>query len=187
MSAWDWEEFCRLNNTPTDLRSATLDVNELMPEHRSRVGKRWLENPRKSLLLYGGTGTGKTYFMHALMRALIERLGLAVARFFKSKKLDDSLLAASLERPGGADDLMGQVKEIPFLFLDDFGMERSGERAEREYYDLIDERVSWKRPMIISTNLTDEKIKSEYGERIHSRLKVCMGIHFDGDDLRGRI
>ena len=181
-----WNEFCRLNNAPPRLANATLEVNQFMPQERADAGQRWLANPRKSLILSGDVGRGKTYFMWALMRGLISKMGILAARFFRSKNIDDRLLKEVREY-GSAQHFLQTLKEIPFLFLDDFGVERSGERSEREYFEIIDDRVAWERPMIISTNMNDEEILACYGSRIHSRLKVCVGIDFEGPDLRSII
>lgn len=181
-----WEKFCELNKAPPRLAAATLQESRFMPKERVEAGKRWLAKPTKSLILSGDVGRGKTYFMWALMRGLIDRMGLLAARFFRSKNIDDRLLK-ELREVGSAEFFLQTLKEVPFLFLDDFGVERSGERSEREYFELIDERVEWDKPMIISTNLNDEEILNCYGSRIHSRLKVCVGIDFQGPDLRSII
>lgn len=179
-----WDEFCKLNKTQLDYLNVSLDPNKFMPERRSEIGKKWISSPKNSLILHGKTGRGKTYFLHCLMKGIIQRFGISSSRFFKSKVLDDRLLLSSKEH-GNANFLLEQLKEIPFLFVDDFGIERDGQRAEREYYDFIDDRVANRKPIIISTNLTDEDILKNYGDRIHSRLKTCIGIEFSGEDLRG--
>jgi len=178
-----WEKFCDLNNVSRNLRECNLDSRELIPQEKRVLAKKWIENPKKGLMLTGMTGRGKTYFMHCLMRGLLERRDLHALRFFKSKKLDDRLLS-DFKQYGSTDYLLQTLKDVPFLFLDDFGIEREGGRPEREYYDLIDERVEHQRPMIISTNLSDANILKTFGDRIHSRLKTCIGIHFDGPDIR---
>jgi len=181
-----WEEFCRLNKVPPRYQKAQLRVNKFMSEERYEVGKKWSENPINSLLLSGNTGLGKTYLMYALAREMFKHLELGGIRWFKSKSLDDQIIE-NLKMYGSASYLIQQMQEIPFLFLDDFGIERPTERAERDYYEIIDERVAWERPTIISTNLSDSQIKGIYGARILSRLKEFLWIYFEGEDIRGLI
>ena len=181
-----WEQFCECNKTPKHLQEASLEPGQFMPDDRVITGCKWLDKPRKSLILSGETGRGKTYFMYCLMKGIIQRYGIHNARFFKSKQLDDRLLS-DLRQYGDANYMLETVKDIPFLFLDDFGLERSGERAEREYYDIIDDRVEHRKPTIISTNLSDSDILKTFGDRIHSRLKTFVGIPFEGEDIRESI
>lgn len=179
-----WEQFCELNRVPPRLKNANLEVNEMMPASRAQLGEKWIIKPKRSLILTGDYGRGKTYFMFAILKGIIRRFGLAIARFFRSKNLDDRIMD-DLRTYGAASHFLGQLKEIPVLFIDDFGVERSSERAERDYFEILDERVAWERPTVISTNLSDEEVRDCFGGRIHSRLKESLWIEFEGKDLRG--
>ena len=179
----NWERFCKNNHIADSLRDANLLVNNFMPKERSDNGRGWIENPDKSLILFGAAGLGKTYFIHALMKEIIMKYGIPTVRHFKSKNLDDRLLS-DIREFGSAEYLLKQLKEVPFLFIDDLGVERSGERAEREFFDWLDERDAHRKITVISSNLSDEDILKTYGDRIHSRLSSFFEIEFKGEDIR---
>jgi len=176
-----WTEFCVINRIPPQYQEASLDSPTMAPP-RVVAGGEWIQAPA-SLLITGNVGRGKTYFMHALMKRLISLYGRGCLRFFKSKTLDDRLLEC-INDFGSTQWMMESLREIPYLFIDDFGVDRSTERLERDYYDLIDDRGSWERPTVISTNLQDAEIEAKYGARITSRLRRFKGIAFGGEDLR---
>jgi len=178
-----WEEFQKINPVAPSLVRASFEVTKYMPAERAAIGDAWLRNPRKSLLLIGPTGRGKTYFMHALMRGLLQKYRLGALRFMKSKQMDDRMYS-DFNQYGTASYFIEQLKEVPFLFIDDLGNERSGERTERDYYEVIDHRIEWEKPMVISTNAEDKDILNKFGARIHSRLKIASRVPFVGPDIR---
>lgn len=178
-----WEQFCELSNIGPKYRESTIYGNEVMEKSIREKGELWLENPKKSLILTGETGRGKTYFMFCLIRELLKKRRISDLRWWKSKILDDKILEQFKEY-GSSSYFLKTIKEISFLFLDDFGMERPTERAERDYYEIIDGRQEWDRPTVISTNLNASEMQKVYGKRIHSRFKEYVWITFDGNDLR---
>ena len=159
------------------------DPETILPEQLKQFGRKWVNNPC-NLVLYGQAGRGKTWFMHCLMHDLFfQRKWI---RFFKSKTLDD-LIIENMKTYGSAQFLIQkQICDCEFLFLDDIGMERSTDRLERDFFEIIDTRLCTLLPTIISTNLDADKIEESYGSRINSRLKEYQWIKFSGDDLRGR-
>lgn len=137
------------------------------------------------LKLTGEPGTGKTYFMMALIRELLEnkRIHRGMLRFINAMDLDERV-DEEFKKYGVATYFIQCLKEDYFLFIDDFGIERSKERAERNYYSLLDDRLANQKPTVISTNLNEEEILNNYGARIHSRLKQCIGLQILGPDNR---
>jgi DNA replication protein DnaC len=150
-----------------------------------RMGKSFIGKPR-NVVLWGGAGRGKTHFSFALMRGLLEKNPdlYGHIRFFKSKELDDRILE-NTKQYGSASDFLKSMKEIQYLFIDDFGMERATDRAKIDYYDLLDTRLYNMKTTVISTNLDERAMGEYFGERVYSRLKEFIWIEFDGPDLRG--
>lgn len=146
-------------------------------------GKAWCKQPIKSLLLAGKVGRGKTFFLHGLMREIVEAFGFDI-RFFRCKTLDDKLVEL-YKSYGDAGYFLDGIRKTRFLFLDDFGIERQTERAERDLFEIIDRRLEWESPTVITTNLEQEGVQTNYGKRILSRLKEYEWLRFDGPDLRG--
>ena len=74
------------------------------------------------------------------------------------------------------------------LIVDDFGMERRTDYAQEQVYGLINGRYLAKKPMIVTTNLSLNDLKSPENiteQRIYDRvLEMCVPICFDGGSLR---
>jgi len=178
-----WNDFVQLNGIKKRFASVSLATADKLPREIIEKGKELIHKP-VSLVLTGQAGRGKTYFSYCLARGLIERYGIASTRWFKSKTLDDRLVEDT-KKYGSCSYTIQCLIEVNFLFIDDFGMDRSTERSERDYYELIDGRWEDERITIISTNLNAREIENQYGKRIFSRFKDFRWMIFDGPDLRG--
>ena len=142
---------------------------------------------RQSLVLAGAAcGSGKTGLASALVRQCLER-GVA-ARWLRVSDLLAEL--RSRQRPGAehAEDLMAELRAAPVLMLDDLGAERATEFAVEHLLDLLDHRLAWSRPTLITTNLAaPDAIAERYGAPIASRLRDrarCRWVRLEGADLR---
>lgn len=187
----NWREFCCNNSVPkkyvnASIRNLTIP-NDDDGDSYQRKAMSFINNPC-SVLLLGKAGRGKTYFMFSLIRGLFEMRNIRMGdiRFFRSISLD-ARLVSEFEAHRTVEHFINSISEVQYLFIDDFGLERSTEKAERDYYDLIDRRTSDERVTVFSSNLCETDIKNIYGERISSRLKECAIVEFQGPDLRGGI
>lgn len=178
-----WESFCKSNNVGVRFQNVHIGHCKHIPQEIIDIGIDWCQKPQ-SLLIHGPAGRGKTHFTYCLVREAIRLYGLHNVRWTKSKHLDDRILQA-YNQFGDTAYTIRQYAEDPILFIDDFGVDRSGERTERDYYELIDSRWENMKPTVITTNLTPELLEEKYGSRIFSRLKDSKWIRFDGPDLRG--
>jgi DNA replication protein DnaC len=187
--AMTWKQFCDLGNVPRWYQS--VEIKNLTIPRRAdgdsyeRMAKSFIQKPQ-NVVLFGPAGRGKTHFTFALMRGLLDSRPdlLPHIRFFKSKELDDRILAEA-KQYGSAGEFLRTIKEIKYLFVDDFGMERGTERSIRDYYDIIDARLHDMQTTVISTNLNESLMGEYFGERVYSRLKEFIWVEFDGPDLRG--
>lgn len=179
-----WDKFMELNKIGPRYKHASLQGISLVRPELLNSGISWAKNPSNSLILSGDTGRGKTHFLVSLMHEMIKNgVPLHSMRFFKSKNLEDKLF--DVGNSGNDSYLLRCICEIPFLFLDDFGVERPTERAKRDMFEIIDTRLEWNRVTVISTNLKEKDIASRYEKRIHSRMKEYAWLKFEGEDLRG--
>ena len=89
------------------------------------------------------------------------------------------------ERYGQTWQIIDALCKIPYLVLDDFGVQRGTEWELEMLYDLVDARYSEERFTIVTTNQPLEEIKQLSGGRIYSRLvEMCRLVAMDGDDYR---
>ena len=133
-------------------------------------------------LLWGGVGTGKSYFAGCIANALMEQ-GTHVCMTNFALILND--LAASFE---GRNEYIARLCRCPLLILDDFGMERGTEYGLEQVYNVIDSRYRSGKPLIVTTNLALEELQHPQDTahaRIYDRLlSMCAPVRFTGENFR---
>ncbi len=136
----------------------------------------------QNLLLYGGSGLGKTFLLKSIA---VRAAGRGV-----------SVLSLT------ANDLLNQIRRHYFsreeepapwqyaqlVLIDDLGTEPMWENITIEQlFALIDLRLTSGQHTVISTNLSLGELQRRYTERITSRLldtKLCRRLRFMGQDVR---
>lgn len=133
-------------------------------------------------LLWGGVGTGKSYFAGCIANALMEReIPVRMTNF--AAVLND--LAATYDRKN---EYIEKLCRCSLLILDDFGMERGTEYALEQVYNVIDSRYRSGKPLIVTTNLSLDELQNPEDTahaRIYDRLlEMCCPIKFTGKNFR---
>lgn len=130
------------------------------------------------LIFYGSPGTGKTFAASCIANALMERrvpvLVTSIVRLTANMFGDD------------LNELLFRMNTARLLVLDDFGAERNTEFKAEQIFTVIDARYAAKKPMIITTNLTDFKTETDVRrKRVYDRIfEVCTPIKMDGESKR---
>ncbi len=139
-----------------------------------------------NLLILGRTGTGKTFLTHCVAKALIDE-GYSVL-YTTAYSLIDRIGKDSY---GGEDGTFTEsVYAADLLVIDDLGTERQTDYSEMQLFNVINERLTAQRAMLISTNLTVEELRDKYGERIISRVFgnfTGIGMHDEDVRLKKRV
>ena len=135
-----------------------------------------------SILMFGGTGLGKTHLSLAIANKVLEK-GYSV--------IYDSIIniLRSIEKEHFSRDHSSEVTDLilnaELLILDDLGTEYETPFYNSTVYNLINTRLNANRPTIISTNLDYEGIKKRYESRVVSRLTTLYScLEFKGEDVR---
>ena len=133
-------------------------------------------------LLWGGVGTGKSYFVGCIANALMEQeITVHMTNF--ALILND--LTASFE---GRNEYISQLCRALLLIIDDFGMERGTEYGLEQVYNVIDSRYRSKKPLIVTTNIPLQDLQHPQDTahaRIYDRLlEMCAPIRFSGENFR---
>lgn len=143
------------------------------------------------IYLYGVCGCGKTHLMACMVNKLAENLIPAIITNFLeiTRKIK-----STYSRTGNQQeiDFIDKIVNIPFLFIDDIGVERLGEDKENSYmqekiYDIINRRYINKKPTIFSSNyslpdLIDRGISQRTVDRIAEMSNAVIKI--EGDSYR---
>lgn len=157
-----------------------------LPLPIQKMFQAWLANPQgKSIYLSGNPGSGKTYATIALLKGLISKKLHPWIIYVRSDDLDDELLTAVDKRQ--EKDTLEKYHEVPFLFIDDLGVERVNDRIIKQYYSIIDRRLNNLLPTIFTSNSSRERIKENLGDRIASRLQMAIEIIFPEKDYRKEV
>ena len=78
-----------------------------------------------------------------------------------------------------------RYERADLLIIDDMGTEMGTAFTVSALYDLINNRLMAKRPMIINTNLLPETLSEKYSPAVASRLLgEFLPLRFFGDDIR---
>ncbi|WP_300411136.1 ATP-binding protein [Lagierella sp.] len=140
----------------------------------------------KSLFITGPVGTGKTYFCNCISHELLAKnvnvVYLTSADLMK-KLRNYNLGSFEFEEKNRQDYQL--IIESDLLIIDDLGSEQISQYNVSNLFNLINERLNKKKPVIISTNVSFSEIRELYDERIYSRLKTYELYTLYGEDLRG--
>ncbi len=142
----------------------------------------WFYENKKGMLLWGGTGSGKSFAAIAAANALIdiERPCLVTSFTRIAHKLSDQRY--------GKQNYLDNLNAFDLLVIDDLGAERNSEYMQEIVFDIINTRYNSGKPFIITTNLTIEEIKKPAemsNARIYDRiLERCAPIEVNGASRR---
>lgn len=149
---------------------------------RLRAITAWVKAPGDGLLLFGPSGTGKTWTVAALTRLLIEAgrdvLWRSAAEFFRA-------LRESYENNNRSEgEVMGVYVSAPTLVLDDLGAGSGSDFERRCGVELMERRANRLLPTVVTTNWTLKEIAQRLDDRLASRLSMFAQLKFGGPDLR---
>lgn len=137
-----------------------------------------------NLLLYGGSGLGKTYLLRSIGVRASQRGMQALP--LSANALLNRIRAQYFARNGETPD--DSHLHVPLLLIDDLGTEPLWEGITVEQlFALIEYRLNNRLHTVISTNLSLTELKGRYTERLMSRLsdeRVWKKLAFLGEDLR---
>ena len=148
-----------------------------------RYVAKWEEVKSKNLglLLWGNTGTGKSFTAHCIANALIEQL--VPVRLYSSVQVINDMMDRDLRAK-----LMEKVRTVPLVILDDVGAERNTPFAREQLCAIIDERNEAGLPLIVTTNYTlsdMDKTADQELQRVFDRIRsMCVAVAVTGESKR---
>lgn len=131
---------------------------------------------RQSIILFGETRTGKTRAAFLLARKFVEAYGLAPT-FLTMRGFAGQVEKAFRDRRHS--DYLDELVNCPFLVFDDLGNGgKISERFSADFFALVDERTSNRRPTIITTNLVgavlEERLSSASKDNPNPELAAAL-------------
>jgi DNA replication protein DnaC len=140
----------------------------------------------RSLRIVGDVGTGKTALAMLVSKAALEA-GKTVAIYSLPRLL--SLIREAIEREEGVVGFLERLSLVDLLHIDDVGAENQTDWALEQLYTIVNTRYEEQRSILLTTNLGNEKLTDQLGERIVSRLIEMCGdnvVPLYGEDHRRR-
>ena len=155
--------------------------------------KHVIKNPRQSLYISGGAGTGKT-FLAAILAQELMKAGKSVL-FVDVPTLLDNLRKTfnkSSDSDTTLDEMMKALSTADVLILDDMGVENPTAWVAERVYLIVNDRYNTDKPVIVTSNLSLGALINRFadeitGTRIVSRLQqMCKLAEITGSDRRLR-
>lgn len=139
----------------------------------------------KNLLIMGKTGLGKTFLCNCIARKVLDEgftvIYISAGRLFKT--LQDEQFSRNEDEE--TETFYDDVLTVDLLIIDDLGTEFSTTLVNSQFFNIINERMANRRPLVISTNLTPDRIKEQYSDRVLSRMTDEFEfLTLTGDDIR---
>ena len=140
-------------------------LREYIKEIRDDLTNYCEEYPKnnRSILFTGSTGTGKTYFLHSIAKALLDR-GVSVL-YFTATGLFEYFSKRMRE-----EDTEDYIEEVDVILIDDLGTEFSNSFTTSRFFALLNQRILDRKTMLISTNLNFKELRETYSDRVVSRF-----------------
>lgn len=142
-------------------QSMTMEADDGHNEFMSELCRVYVGNwkstfgtGKDSLVLWGSTGTGKTFYATAIGNELI-KTGVAVGRTTASQIVEAMQGMYDSDKTA----YISSLNQFQLLILDDIGAERDTAFAREVMFSLIDTRLKRKLPIIATTNLSIDQMK----------------------------
>lgn len=145
-------------------------------------------NYRRSIVFSGNTGVGKTYLSNCIAKVLLDRYYSVI--YLSAKELFETMVKVNIEKNEEQrySLLAKEVYDCDMLIIDDLGSELFNHFTTSEFFHIINRRINTEKSTIISTNLSLDKMRDTYSERVTSRIrKSFIYIRLFGNDIRSRL
>jgi DNA replication protein DnaC len=151
-------------STKQEGRSADQESQNLFRHGYERAAA-FAENPCGWLVLSGPSGCGKTHLAAAIANRMVER-GQPVFFVFVPDLLDHLRSTFTPTSEISYDQFFEQVRNTPFLVLDDLGGHSSTPWAQEKLYQILNHRYTTQLPTVITLGLTVEEMDSRWQTRL---------------------
>lgn len=153
------------------------------------------EGIQKNLMISGKTGTGKTFLCNCIAKELIENNIFVV--YFTAPSLFELFEKNTFRRTSGEEEFSSELNEFSIsysnlfdcdlLIIDDLGTEVQNTFTNAKFFNVINQRLVNRLPILISTNLDMRDLNLRYSERLSSRISGEFSlIQLKGTDIRSK-
>ena len=148
-----------------------IDTNESFVKAKARC-KKYCEisatvlQKGYGIYIYGDSGTGKTHLTACMCNYLTEKMNQCL--FTNFSEISKSIRSTFYNHTNSEENLIKNISNVDFLFLDDIGteiMQKNGEDTwvQEKMYDIINTRYNSKRPTIFTSNYSMNELINNRG------------------------
>ncbi len=144
-----------------------------------QAAQRFVQEVAKSrnpdgLFITGPVGTGKTYLACCIANALLDK-DIAVLFVVVPDFLDQIRSTYGTQNTEQSElEILGVAKSAPVIILDDLGAHHYTEWGRQKIYSLVNHRLNYNLPIVVTSNISLENLSEYLGERTTSRLfQMC--------------
>jgi chromosomal replication initiator protein len=136
------------------------------------------------LLLYGGSGLGKTHLMHAVGNSIIEKNPtLKVAYMYSQRFMEDMVRAIE---QGAMSDFTQYYRSVDVLLMDDIQFLAKGSKSQEEFFHVFNRLQEDGRQIVLTCDRYPKEIKG-LEERLESRFVWGMTAAVEPPELETRV
>jgi chromosomal replication initiator protein len=140
------------------------------------------------LLLYGGTGLGKTHLMHAAGNLMLQRNPGCKVLYQRSEQFFSAMIMALNARSqGGAamDEFKQRYRSVDALLLDDIQFFAGKDRTQEEFFHTFNALFYGKQQIILTCDRYPKEVES-LEPRLTSRLGWGLSVAIEPPDFETR-
>lgn len=152
-------------------RAASLQVSE-------NIGKAY--NP---LLIYGGSGLGKTHLMHAIGNAVFQKNPSATIVYLHSEKFVQDMVRALQQNSINA--FKEYYRGIDVLLIDDIQFFAGKERSQEEFFHTFNTLLDKKHQIVLTCDKYPKEIVG-LEDRLKSRFGCGLPVSIEPPDMETR-
>ncbi|MBO4864341.1 MAG: ATP-binding protein [Eubacterium sp.] len=144
------------------------------------------DNEHGNILIYGGTGLGKTFISNCIAKELLDSAHSVL--YLSANELFEQILSRYIMKNDKNDALL-EIYEYLYssdlLIIDDLGTEVLSSFVKSQLFEIINKRMLSDLSTIITTNLDLDTLEDRYTERVMSRIAENYVLYpLYGDDIR---
>jgi chromosomal replication initiator protein len=135
------------------------------------------------LLLYGGTGLGKTHLMHAAGNLMLERNPACKVLYLRSEQFVGSMIEAL--RAKGMDEFKRRFRTVDELLIDDIQFFAGKDTTQEEFFHTFNALFESKQQIILTCDRYPKEV-DKLEPRLKSRLGWGLSVAIEPPDFETR-
>lgn len=136
------------------------------------------------LLLYGGTGLGKTHLLHACGNLIIESNPRAKVLYLHSEQFINDMISAL--RQGTINDFKNYYRNLDALLIDDIQFFAGKEATQEEFFHTFNTLVEGQQQIILTCDRYPKEVKG-IESRLRSRFGWGLTVAIEPPDFETRV